>query len=260
MRPLHIGFLVVGAALAGGLAVKMTQPVAMPAASAPAPVMQAPAPQQQPEAIPQPAKPSPMPVLPPVLAPPPEYAIRKNKPILLPTPAPQQVARVEPVLPKPFPPPTPYNPPLSQPQPQAVAKPAPAPVATQPRHVTVPSGTAIAIRINEPISSDHSAGGDRFSASLADPLVVDGLVIAERGAPVSGLVVNAERAGQFNDTSSVVLGLGTITTADGQHITLATDRWSKRGAAEARDKPVTVSSETIIRFRLTAPVTITERR
>jgi hypothetical protein len=124
----------------------------------------------------------------------------------------------------------------------------------------VPAGTAIAIRINEPISSDRAAGGDRFSASLADPLVVDGLVIAERGAAVSGLVVNAERAGQFNGTSSVVLGLGTITTADGQHITLATDRWSKRGAAEARDKPVTVSSETIIRFRLTAPVTITERR
>ena len=161
------------------------------------------------------------------------------------------------------------------------------------------------VRIDEPLSSDSSAGGDTFSASLAEPLVVDGLVIAERGARVSGRVVNSHRAGPSSGASLLELRLSTITTSDGQRVAVSTESWTRRGdtwtagdaatigggaavgaivgaiegggkgaaigagvggvaglgtVAATRGRPVTVPSETIIRFRLASAVTITERR
>ena len=321
MRPLHLGLLVVGAALAGGLAVKMTQPLPLPAVSkvtaprVPAVVSKpAPATALPPEVSPQPAKPSPLVAPEPIVTEdvPRKTAIRKNEP----NPAPVRIAPVQvaktfrpsvPYTPKPFEPtaiePTAPGKPATDP-PSIVASVAPVPPATPPRHVTLKGGTAVIIRVNDGLSSDRSAGGDSFSGSLADPLVVDGLVIAERGAPVSGQVLNAHRGGPSIGTSLLELDLRTITTSDGQHVPVSTEPRIFRGdtfasdaarigggaavgaiiggmaagtkgaaigagvggvagagsVAANRGRPVTVPSETIIRFRLASAVTLTERR
>jgi len=249
MRPLHIGLLVVGAALAGGLAVKMTEPqplpVAMNAPAAVAPVRTpAPAPPPQ-EVAPQPAKPTPMPD-PPVSAPPPAYnepaprraAIRINQPKSAPVPpAPVQPAAVQVAEVRTFPAP-PYEPP---PQPKAVIL-RPQRLRRHRRGHRWPfrraallcgPGRRSAVRIGESLSSDRNAGGDTFGASLADPLVVDGLVIAERGARVSGRVVNAQRAGRISGTSLIELDLAAVTTSDGQHVAISTAPWTKRGEGAA---------------------------
>jgi len=116
----------------------------------------------------------------------------------------------------------------------------------------------ITVRLNEPLSSERGIAGDPFNASLAEPLVVDGLVIAERGARAAGRILGTQRAGRVSGTSSLELELTTVETADGQKIELSTAPWTN--AAASRGKPVNVPSETVIRFRLESRVTITERQ
>jgi hypothetical protein len=238
MRPLHIGLLVVGAALAGGLAVKMTQPLSVPtiAAATPkaTPVPEAAVrqsvpeivPQVVPELIPQPAKPSPLPAPKTITEPVPhKTAIRKNEAKSVPVQL--ALTPIEPL--RTFPAPAPYAAPQEPVKARPVTPHTDTPPPVPPRQVTLRTGTAVAVRLDESLSSDRGAGGDTFSASLADPLVADGLVIAERGARVTGRVVNAQRAGRVSGTSLLELGLVTITTSDGQRVPVSTEPWARRG-------------------------------
>jgi hypothetical protein len=283
MKPVHAGLLIVGAALAGGLAIEMTEPQPIPVAPAPVSIeVKHAAPQAPPVPAPVepvPAKPSPWP--PPnrvAAAPAPVYEeparlqiaktpIRKDKPIL--------AAKANPLIANampPFLPPVPYEPPAASvvpPQPEARAEPAPRPEPKfSPRQVTVPAGMTVQIRLNESLSSDRGAAGDTFDASLAEPLIIDGLVIAERGARAGGRIVDVQKAGG----TSVALELTNLVTADGKKIAVSSDPWTKRGGAgiggatdvgtvvATRGKPVNIPSETVIRFRLATRVTIRERQ
>ena len=58
-----------------------------------------------------------------------------------------------------------------------------------PSRLTIPAGKFINVRVDQPLSSDRNQQGDFFSATLMDPIVVDGIVVAQRGQRVSGRVV-----------------------------------------------------------------------
>jgi hypothetical protein len=118
----------------------------------------------------------------------------------------------------------------------------------------------VAVRLNESLSSERGIAGDTFNASLAEPLVVDGLVIAERGARAHGRILGTQRAGRVNGTSSLDLELTMVETSDGQKIEISTAPWTKRGDTSYGAKPVNVPAETVIRFRLASRVTVTERQ
>jgi hypothetical protein len=64
--------------------------------------------------------------------------------------------------------------------------PAPPPV---PASLTIPQGTYVTVRINQLLSSDKNQPGDSFSSTLVDPVVVNGIVVAEPGETVAGRVV-----------------------------------------------------------------------
>lgn len=259
MKPLHVGLLVIGAALAGGVAVKMSQ---APAYRAP---LRAPASRSvtQAEPVPPVTAPAPVTAEPATMAPPPveeQPAPAKplkthqgsTKPAHLPhLPAPSTVSarvpRVEVTRVAPLPPvPVPYQvPPASEPAtptntPErtvsaAPALPDPAPTETAPGpppppaplQVTLHQGTQIAVRLDQTLSSDHLFAGDSFQASLAEPLVVDGFIIGERGARVSGRVVASKNAGRLTGASELQLCLLNFQTADGQKIAISTEPWSK---------------------------------
>ena len=266
MKPLHVALLMTGAALAGGLAVKMSRPPAFPVAaippasrvrvSPPAPIPPPPyARARVPVTQTAPEKPKPFPpavtspapefVSPEPVAPQPVYvepvapAVRKNKPISLQaklalTPPPPYVP-ASPSLPAPAPaesaPPAPDSPSVSAPAEQKLPDPAPEPVPA--RHVTLRIGMTFRVRLDQSLSTERDFAGDTFRASLAEPLVVDGLVIAERGARVTGRVVESRRAGRLNGTSAIRLSLTTLYTSDGQKVAISTDPWAKQGDSSA---------------------------
>lgn len=95
----------------------------------------------------------------------------------------------------------------------------PAPSAVPPQ-LTLKAGTWITVRTSDWLSSDHNHTGDAFFATLAEPVVVDGLVIAHRGQTISGRVTDAKKAGMVSGTSSLGLELTNLTLVDGQQISL----------------------------------------
>src|SRR5438128_134181 len=70
-----------------------------------------------------------------------------------------------------------------------------------PSALTVPAGTWITVRVNQPLSSDHNQQGDAFTATLAQPLVANGRVLARRGQTVGGVVAEAQKASRGKGTS-----------------------------------------------------------
>jgi len=98
-----------------------------------------------------------------------------------------------------------------------------------PTRITIPAGTWITVRVNEPLSSDHNQPGDAFMATIAQPLVVNGLVVARRGQTVSGMVSEAKKAGRGSGTSRLGLELTEIGLADGSQVQVKTSLMERHG-------------------------------
>jgi hypothetical protein len=87
-----------------------------------------------------------------------------------------------------------------------------------PAQLTLKPGTFFTVRINTMLASNKNKPGDLFTATLAQPLVVDGIVIAQRGQTVVGRVVDAGKA--KDGTHFLKLELTGITLADGSQVPL----------------------------------------
>jgi hypothetical protein len=213
------------------------------------------------------------------------------------TPPPQETASNTP--------PHPLNAPpadaLAPPPPENKVEPPPPP---NPHTVTIPAGTTFSVRVGETLSTQRSRAGDTFSATLDQPLIIDGFVLAERGARAQGRVVESDPAGRVRGLAQLSIELTQIHTSDGQNIRVNTGAFHKQadstkkkdaakvgigaalgaaigaiagggkgaaigagagGAAGAGDVLLTrgqaaeIPVETRLSFRLSEPVTITEK-
>ena len=123
---------------------------------------------------------------------------------------------------------------FSSPPPQAAPPQAPAPQADPqpaavPAQITIPAGAFVTVRVDQFLSSDKSQAGDSFSATLARPLVADGLVVARRGQTLGGRVIDAKKAGRVKGVSHLQVALNTLSLADGQQIPVQTELTSITG-------------------------------
>jgi hypothetical protein len=84
--------------------------------------------------------------------------------------------------------------------------------------LTIPAGTFVQIRLNQGLSSDRNQAGDIFSATLAQPVVVNGIVVAQPGQPVIGRVAEAVKAGRVQGVSRLALQVTSLTLADGTQV------------------------------------------
>ena len=103
------------------------------------------------------------------------------------------------------------------------------PPANSPVRLTLPAGTWITVRVNEPISSDHAQPNDAFTASLAAPVIADGRVIAHRGQMVAGIVTEAQKAGRVKGLSKLGLELTEMSLADGRQVQMKTKLMEHHG-------------------------------
>jgi hypothetical protein len=98
-----------------------------------------------------------------------------------------------------------------------------------PAHLTIRPGTYVIVRTAEFLSSDHSAPGQTFIATLAEPVIVDGVVVAQRGQTVYGRVTEAQRAGRVEGVSRLGIELTGLTAADGQQLPIQSQMISHVG-------------------------------
>jgi hypothetical protein len=216
-----------------------TNPIAPPPPEAPAPTPHAVA--HLPEPIrraPVREKPSPMP--PPVRHKQ-EALIAINTPSIN-TPAPPPVPEAPPSPPQ-APVPAASPAPAENVPVQNVSLPGPAAEARVPHTVTLAAGTMLPVRIGEALSSARNQPGDTFLATLTQPLVIDGWVIAERGARVEGRVIDATPAGRVKGVSHLGISIVRLATADGQNVRIRTEQYVKDGPTSAEAQRSAPSSE-----------------
>lgn len=90
-------------------------------------------------------------------------------------------------------------------------------------------GTVLTARINEALSSDRNQPGDIFSATLTQPVVVHGIVVAQRGQTVSGRVVEANKAGMVTGVSRLKVTLTSLNLVDGQNVPIQSQLLVRNG-------------------------------
>ena len=75
---------------------------------------------------------------------------------------------------------------------------------------TIPAGSAITVRVGSEISSGTAKAGDRFEATLAHNLVVNGKALARAGAPARGKVTSAKSSGRLHAPGELALRLTSV--------------------------------------------------
>lgn len=70
-----------------------------------------------------------------------------------------------------------------------------------PSATKLPEGTPIPIRLQSALSSASSHAGDTFSATIDDPVVIDGQTLVPRGTPATGRVLEAKPSGRSLESS-----------------------------------------------------------
>ncbi len=135
----------------------------------------------------------------------------------------------EPVLARNAPPDS--NPVMQQPAP--VMAPAPPP----PQKVTIPAGTQLTVRLNEPLDSERNQVGDQFHGSLGAPIVIDDETVIPIGADVTGRVAAVQSAGRFAGSSLLTLELNSL-SVNGKTYNVQTNQWSRQGKGEGKNTAV----------------------
>lgn len=96
---------------------------------------------------------------------------------------------------------------------------------------TLPRGSNILIRMVDAINSEENQAGQTFRASLAEPLVLEGIEVAPIDSPVRGRVVDASGAGRVRGSAELRLELTQI-VVNGITYSLATSEYEE--VAEGR--------------------------
>jgi hypothetical protein len=129
-----------------------------------------------------------------------------------------------------------YGQPQSAPQqsmpPQGMQQPGAPPAANRPAYaipaeVTLKPGTFLTVRTNQMLASNKNHAGDIFTATLTQPLIANGVVIAQRGQTVAGVV--AETGKEKDGKHFIRLQLNSITAADGTQIAVQSQLSSLAG-------------------------------
>jgi hypothetical protein len=86
---------------------------------------------------------------------------------------------------------------------------------------TVPSGTPMHIVLQQGVGTDTSAPGSEFTAVLADPIVIDGKTVLDKGTAVSVRVVDVKKAGRVKGRATLSLKLTSV-EHDGRPVEIET--------------------------------------
>src|SRR5438309_579700 len=83
------------------------------------------------------------------------------------------------------------------------------------RPVTLPKGTYLQLTIAQTVSTRFSQEGERFTATLEKPVLVDGQTVLAKGTQVVGTVSRVKRPGRFRGKAELFLSFDYIHLADG---------------------------------------------
>lgn len=140
-------------------------------------------------------------------------------------------------------------PPGGSPQYAPPQPPPPAPAPAPSAGLTIPAETRVTVRMIDSVDSDTARLGQTFRASLDEPLMVNGQVVAPRGADVLTKLVQDQQSGKIEGRTVLTLGLANI-TINGQRVDVTssdvTEQSASRGQKSAKVIGGTAALGTII--------------
>lgn len=113
-----------------------------------------------------------------------------------------------------------------------------------PSLLTIPPGTFISVRLMGQLSSEQNQTGDGFSATLEQPIVANGWVVARKGQIVFGRVIAAQRAHYGRGTSRLGVALSDLVLVDGQQLPLQTQLVQTSGGTSSKVQDAAVVGTT----------------
>jgi hypothetical protein len=99
--------------------------------------------------------------------------------------------------------------------------------------VTIPEGTEVQVRLVDALGSARNQSGDKFLATLDQPIVVNNWVAVPKGAKVTGRVISAQPSGHLKTPAELALTLTSIEVDGGAH-DLTTSNYVRRGTSHAK--------------------------
>jgi len=116
------------------------------------------------------------------------------------------------------------------------AKPAAKPATST---VQLPESTAITITLVDSIDTDIHLAGDRFTALLVDPIVVDGKTCFDAGAQVVGVIDSVVESGRLSTPAELGFHIVSIADMNGNPMPVSTYTiYEKKGGKTARDAAI----------------------
>jgi hypothetical protein len=106
-----------------------------------------------------------------------------------------------------------------------------------PPPIVVPSGTSLTITLDQTIDTKTNSSGDRFAASLAEPVTIGGATVIPQGAHATGTVVEADSAGKIKGGAVLALTLDSV-TVNGQKYQLQTAEFEEAGKGRGKRSAV----------------------
>ena len=107
----------------------------------------------------------------------------------------------------------------------------------------IPAGTTVTVRMIDSIDTDITGAGERFRASIDDPVVIDGKVVVPRGADATVQIMRVEQAGKISGSDEVALKLYDL-AFDGKTYETATNYAEVKGEGQGKKTAKTTAVTT----------------
>src|ERR1700730_15992902 len=104
---------------------------------------------------------------------------------------------------------------------------------------TIPAGSTITVRVGSEISSGTAKAGDRFDATLARSLVVNGKTVAKAGAPARGKVTSAKSSGRLHAPGQLALRLTSVQVG-GRMVPVSTSSYFAKGNSHSKSNAMKI--------------------
>jgi hypothetical protein len=109
----------------------------------------------------------------------------------------------------------------------------PPPAPVPPAVITLPAGTRFRVRLLETLDTKRNRAGDRFTASLDEPLVSGDRVVVPKGTVFQGRVDEAKSSGRFKGRAVMALHLDSFTLG-GETYLVSSDRSARVSAGHKK--------------------------
>ena len=119
-------------------------------------------------------------------------------------------------------------------------------VVTATTYVTMPENTPIAVTLVDSIDTDVQLTGERFSARLSEPIVVDGHTLFADGAGARGILNRVVESGRLKTPAELDFSLTAIQDKSGRWINVGTNMILEKRASHTNREVAMIGGGAIV--------------